>query len=575
MIWKGINQFPIGSNGRRNASVCLAGLVMAVPITTAWAKPQIDSKVDSSVRQQLLAAQKKGWTSVIVRTGGSLTREQRSRLHNLNADIYRHLDLIESFAVRIPSRNLQKLAELPFVHRLSTDAIVRKYDEFSNGHSGADVAFDDYGLTGAGITVAVIDSGIDNHPDLRDPRTGASRIVGSVNFVPGTTSVADLNGHGTHVAGILAGNGTASTGRSFTRSFYGVARQSNLVNVRVLDALGRTDVSSVVAALQWVVKNRDRHNIRVVNMSLGHEVGESYNTDPLCVAVEKAWKSGIVVVVAAGNDGRNTELPLPLNPDNEGFGTKYGSIGSPGNSPYVITVGAMKSTDGQRQHDAIATYSSRGPSRLDFILKPDIVAPGNKVVSLRKPLSFLELTSPLNVVLASSYRSNANLLTPSDYFELSGTSMAAPVVAGAAALLLEADPRLSPDTVKARLMLTADKWLQPNGKGDVTAFGAGYLDIPSALKCRSVATQFALSPVLQRDADGTVFISKQGIWGERAMWGTGQGLESVFGDRVIAPDRSIFGSRAMWGTNEVWGNRAMWGVDQFRINLGIIVLFGE
>ena len=149
----------------------------------------------------------------------------------------------------------------------------------------------------------------------------------------------------------------------------------------MLDGNGQGSVSTVVAGIQWVVSNKAKYNIRVLNLSLGHPVGESYTTDPSCQAVEAAWKAGIVVVCAAGNEGRASATNT-AGAANEGWGTAYGSITSPGNDPYVITVGATKSMDGNRADDKIATYSSRGPSRLDLVLKPDLVAPGNHVISL-------------------------------------------------------------------------------------------------------------------------------------------------------------------------------------------------
>jgi serine protease AprX len=161
------------------------------------------------------------------------------------------------------------------------------------------------------------------------------------------------------------------------------------VNVRVLDANGGGTVSTVLSGIQWVIQNRSKDNIKVLNLSLGHPVGESYTTDPICQAVEAAWRAGIVVVCAAGNSGRMDAVED--QPDNEGWGTAYGSIQCPGNDPYVITVGATKSMDGKRADDKIATYSSRGPSRLDLICKPDLVAPGNKVVSLDVNNSTLDL----------------------------------------------------------------------------------------------------------------------------------------------------------------------------------------
>ncbi len=179
--------------------------------------------------------------------------------------------------------------------------------------------------------------------------------------------VYDPCGHGSHVAGILAGNGTASTGKGCYRTFYGTARNAGVVDVRVLDQNGQGTVSTVLAGLQWVVANRAAYNIRVINLSLGHPVGESYTTDPLCQAAEAAYKAGIVVVCAAGNAGRlNTANTTGL--DNEGWGTNYGSVASPGNDPYVITVGAAKQNlstvnssnyGGTRSADKIATYSSR------------------------------------------------------------------------------------------------------------------------------------------------------------------------------------------------------------------------
>ncbi len=272
--------------------------------------------------------------------------------------------------------------------------------------------------------------------------------------------------------GIIAGNGHESTGSQYTHTFRGIAPQANLVSVRVLDSQGQGTVSDIIAGLQWCVGNKNTYKIRVINLSLGHPVGESYTTDPLCQAAEAAYKAGIVVVCAAGNDGRATTTQLAAQA-NEGWGTKYGSIDSPGNDPFVITVGAIKNTDGFRADDHIATYSGRGPSRLDMVMKPDLVAPGNRVVSLEADnAAYLYQKYIINQIPVSSYSTSASTVSSPAYYTLSGTSMAAPVVAGAVALMLEKYPTLTPDTVKARLMLSADKWADPQGNADPFTYGA-------------------------------------------------------------------------------------------------------
>ena len=167
---------------------------------------------------------------------------------------------------------------------------------------GADIAYQS-GYDGRGIGVVVIDSGITNQPDLKDTVTGSPRIVYQLNFVPNTNSAADQYGHGTHVAGIIAGNATQSTGPGYSKMFRGIAPKVNLINLRVLDAYGKGTDSLVIQAIDKAIALKNQYNIRVINLSLGRPVQESYKTDPLCQAVEKAWKAGIAVVVAAGNEG--------------------------------------------------------------------------------------------------------------------------------------------------------------------------------------------------------------------------------------------------------------------------------
>jgi serine protease AprX len=181
-------------------------------------------------------------------------------------------------------------------------------------------------------------------------------------------------------------------------------------------------------------------NIRVINLSLGRPVFESYTLDPVCQAVEAAWKNGIVVVVAAGNDGRYP----PTN--------GYATINSPGNDPYVITVGAMKPMGTPtRNDDLIASYSSKGPTAIDHIVKPDVVAPGNLLVSLEEA-GTLYNAYPGNRVQYSDYVAGGSSAPSTSYFSLSGTSMAAGVVSGVVADLLQKSPQLTPDQVKARLI---------------------------------------------------------------------------------------------------------------------------
>lgn len=568
------------------ALFAVAGRLMVRPLEKALkpeaaplSVPSINGRMDDYISRQISLRTRDGWTSVIVKLDSKRKSEEKAvqaSLRALGAQTYQQLPLLNSVAMRVPNRNLEALASQPFVNHLSWDGSVKKCDEFTQESSMALQAYDKYNVNGSGVTIAVIDSGIDNNREFANSLLLGSRIKAAVSFVDGDKSTDDKCGHGTHVAGIAAGNGIYSRGIAFYRHFYGIAQRADLVNVRVLDAQGAGNVSSVIAGIQWVVNNKARYNIRVMNISLGHPVGESYTTDPLCQAVEAAWKAGIVVVCAAGNNGRWSDVQSTAA-NNEGWGTAYGSIQCPGNDPYVITVGATKSIDGNRTHDQIATYSSRGPSRLDLVLKPDIVAPGNQIVSVDAENSLLSsLFGTTNSLKLSDYTILPLGLSLGSYFRLSGTSMASPVVAGAAALMLDANPNLSPDTIKARMMITADKWAFANGKQDPCTFGAGYLNVYAAMGSKVVATQYAMSPTLSQDDLGNVFINLDpAIWGTKAIWGTGvNDMKAIWGTSAVSDSNALSSSKAIWGTS-VWADKAIWGTSSSQVDLSKTALRGD
>jgi subtilisin family serine protease len=367
----------------------------------------------------------------------------------------------------------------------------------------------------------------------------------------------DGYGHGTHVAGIVAGNGSNSWGWMF-----GVAPNANLLNLKVLDSNGVGQDSYVIAAIQQAIALKNTYNVRVINLSLGRPVFESYTLDPLCQAVEQAWKSGIVVVVAAGNMGRNNT-----------YGTQgYGMITAPGNDPYVITVGAMNTRNtAPKSDDLITTYSSKGPALVDHIVKPDVVAPGNNVESLLVSASTLSSLLPQNVISPAAY---GNCCDAPSYMKLSGTSMATPVVSGAAALMIQQNSSLSPDTIKARLMKTADKSFPTQStiydpstgiayteQYDIFTVGAGYLNIPGAMSNTDTAQGLALSPVAVQNSNGTISIRNLPVTGTSVVWGGSVvwGNSVIWGSTVVNSNSVIWGNSVVWGTSGVSGYSVIWG----------------
>ena len=209
----------------------------------------------------------------------------------------------------------------------------------------------------------------------------------------------------------------------------GVAPSASIVSLRVLDANGQGYVSNIIEAIEWSIAHKDAYGIRVLNLSFGHPPMESYRTDPLAHAVERAWAAGLVVVASAGNRGRDGHF----------------TVNVPGSDPYVLTVGAMNDLNtADRTDDITTTYSSKGPTFGDHVLKPDVVAPGNRIVSSLAPGATLARLYPERVVSR-------------DRIELSGSSMSTAVVSGAVAILLQRNPRLTPDQVKAILMFSADR----------------------------------------------------------------------------------------------------------------------
>jgi len=426
------------------------------------------------------------------------TRRDHRRVLERGGQLKRNLDIIRAAHYSVPARQIEALSKDPDVEFISPDrAVFSTATPVYTGNpdygwrtAGADLATSVFGVDGTGVGIAMIDSGINDSDDLKDAM-GHNRIVYKASLIPGQ-SQDDSYGHGTHVSGILAGNGHKSTGNGFDYLVRGIAPNAHLISLSALDGTGVGTDSAVIAAIQKAISLKHQFNIRVMNLSLGRPMTESYLNDPLCQAVQQAWQAGIVVVVAAGNEGRNNSL-----------GTNgYGTITAPGNSPYVITVGAMNtvgtltSTD-----DKIASYSSKGPTSIDHIVKPDLVAPGNRVVSLNHGGSWLQKTYPGNGVAKSVYSTTTDTSAP-DYYMLSGTSMAAPMVSGAAALMIQKNPSLTPDQVKARLMKTASKFapgfstatdpvtgVTYTSEYDIFTIGAGYLNIPAALGTATRSTE--------------------------------------------------------------------------------------
>jgi serine protease AprX len=340
------------------------------------------------------------------------------------------LSMIHALGVRLTARQAARLERDRHLVAVTLNAKVRRQgsDSTTLGTTypatvGADKLWAK-GITGKGVRVAVIDSGVSG--DLPDftAADGSSRIAANVIANPAATTPGDPVGHGTHVAGIIAGDGRNRPAGDPDRGRYvGIAPGADLVTLKTADDDGNSTLLDVLAALQFVVDYKTQLNIRVVNLSISSDVPSSYLLDPLDAAVETAWQSGIVVVAAAGNRGNAADA------------VDY----APGNDPFVISVGGTDDmgTSGPGD-DVLADWSSRGVTQ-DGFSKPEVTAPGAHIVSTLAPGGFFAQLCPA-------------CLVGSSYLRIGGTSMAAPVVAGAAALLLQARPELTPDQVKSVLM---------------------------------------------------------------------------------------------------------------------------
>ncbi|HVN16456.1 MAG TPA: S8 family peptidase [Anaerolineales bacterium] len=391
---------------------------------------------------------------IIVQTTERASSEE-ARVTELGGRVTENLQIINAFAADMSAEAAIQLSRDNGVRWISLDASMQssstcsKCIDTSNLANAyitairADAVWNNKPYDqGTGIGVAVVDSGINPNGDLYTDK-GVNRQIANIRFNSDyNQTTTDGYGHGTHVASVVGGDGSESSGK-----YIGVAPMVNIINVKVSNNDGSASMKDVVKGLQWVLENKDKYNIRVVNLSLNSAVAESYNTSPLDAAVEILWFNGIVVVVSAGNNGGGVLYP-------------------PANDPFVITVGAVDDKGTATiKDDTMASFSAYGQSENGEV-KPDLVAPGKNIIAR---------IVNMNMGLASSHPSN---IVNSQYFRMSGTSMAAPMVSGAVALLLQDEPKLTPDQVKYRLIATANKsW----SGYDAEKSGSGYLDVYAAV----------------------------------------------------------------------------------------------
>lgn len=525
---------------------------------------------------------------VIVQYKQVPTQAHYAAMQARGAQLHAKLHLIKGAAFTVPTSALPELEADSEIVAVSVDHPLKGMDEITNAVTNVSSAWNS-GYNGKGIGVAVIDSGInDNHPDLWNSAQTRSRVVYHQDFTGTATSNSsgaqyDLYGHGTHVAGILGGNGYLSNG-----NYSGVAPAVKLVDLRALDANGSGSDSTVIAAIQQAIALQNTYNIQVINLSLGRGIYESYAQDPLCQAVESAWQAGIVVVVAAGNYGRVSVDGID----------GYGTVTAPGNDPLVITVGAMNSNGSTSQSaETMTSYTSKGPTTYDHVLKPDIMAPGNAIVSLAAPGATLEADYPAQLV--NDVNGNPN------YFTLSGTSMATPVVSGAVALLLQQNGALTPDQIKARLMQSAYGTFPTSTVVTVPALnetfteyydlfsvGSGLLNVQAAFSDTSLAPSnlgAALSPsVTYNSSNGSVSLvdgnssipAREVIWGTpptwafSAIWSNVNGSASNWNIALPWNDNALTAFTVVWGASTGSSTQAaavVWGASEATLDNGAIL----
>jgi len=347
------------------AMVLMPSTVSAAPKSPSKGKPKLDRALEHAADRK-----SKDRQPVIIQIvpGGELA--VRGRLAALGRKITGDFRNIRALGAQLNATELADLVANPAVSGVSVDGLVHA-DALTGTDSlltldlvRADIGSLSKGLTGNGVGIAIIDSGINaGIPDI------AKQVSAFYDFTQGGKAVQayDDYGHGTHIAATIA-----SSGQQNFYAYQGIAPKTRLIGLKVLDKNGAGTTGAVIGALQFATANKAALGIDVINLSLGHPIYESADTDPLVRAVEAAVRSGIVVVVSAGNHGSN--------PDTGQVG--YGGITSPGNAPSAITVGATNTSGTlNRADDFVAPYSSRGPSWIDGYAKPDLVAPGHRIVA--------------------------------------------------------------------------------------------------------------------------------------------------------------------------------------------------
>jgi serine protease AprX len=490
-------------------------------------------KLDPAVEAALAQATATTMVRVIVNARSGNTSALRSKLLALGATITAEHPIFGELTANMRALDLAILEADPTADHVSLDWIVRSTAAPTAPPTPlppidnlmlATLGLPSPTITGKGVGVAVIDSGLQPSTDL-----SPAAFFDFTKKTPPASAYDDY-GHGTHISGLIRATSTSKAGGGMV----GVSPGVRLISMKVLDATGQGYTSTVLTALESVINNKGSLGIDVVNLSLGHPITEPGARDPLVQAVEAASRKGVVVVVAAGNWGRDPSTGLPA----------YAGITSPGNAPSAVTVGSFDMNQTvTRNDDFIPPYSSRGPTWYDGFVKPDIVAPGHNLVSLAAIGSSLYTRYPEQRVVDSAGVPR--------FMRLSGTSMATAVTSGVVALMIERHRKvttvpLTPNDLKAVLQFTAI----PMANTDILTVGAGALNPPGALAVVAV-----LNGSLTTDLRSSTTVlpvttigSDTYTWSQAIIWGHAY----VYGD-------TIYANEPAWKTSTTWGSAVIWG----------------